>query len=105
MRQRDRGAGHLALAALAAKLPHRLDGGEDPEHARMRERQPAAVGVERQRAAGPQPAVADEAPALALRAERSEEHTSEHQSLMRISYAVVCLKKKKNKKYTPHQND
>src|SRR3546814_8468283 len=26
---------------------------------------------------------------------RSEEHTSEHQSLMRISYAVFCLKKKK----------
>src|SRR3546814_4260618 len=32
------------------------------------------------------------APALA----RSEEHTSELQSLMRISYAVFCLKKKKN---------
>src|SRR3546814_5774707 len=35
---------------------------------------------------------------------RSEEHTSELQSLMRISYAVFCLKKKKNKtrktKYT-----
>src|SRR3546814_9729969 len=31
---------------------------------------------------------------------RSEEHTSELQSLMRISYAVFCLKKKKNiKKY------
>src|SRR3546814_7877393 len=29
------------------------------------------------------------------RAERSEEHTSELQSLMRISYAVFCLKKKK----------
>src|SRR3546814_2517336 len=27
---------------------------------------------------------------------RSEEHTSELQSLMRISYAVLCLKKKKN---------
>src|SRR3546814_2578410 len=27
---------------------------------------------------------------------RSEEHTSELQSLMRISYAVICLKKKKN---------
>src|SRR3546814_4185478 len=27
---------------------------------------------------------------------RSEEHTSELQSLMRISYAVFCLKKKKN---------
>src|SRR3546814_1062929 len=29
---------------------------------------------------------------------RSEEHTSELQSLMRISYAVFCLKKKKNRK-------
>src|SRR3546814_6808554 len=29
---------------------------------------------------------------------RSEEHTSELQSLMRISYAVFCLKKKKTKK-------
>src|SRR3546814_5718824 len=29
--------------------------------------------------------------------ERSEEHTSELQSLMRISYAVFCLKKKKQK--------
>src|SRR3546814_9568360 len=29
-------------------------------------------------------------------AERSEEHTSELQSLMRISYAVFCLKKKKH---------
>src|SRR3546814_5565348 len=31
-------------------------------------------------------------------AARSEEHTSELQSLMRISYAVFCLKKKKHKK-------
>src|SRR3546814_1733219 len=30
---------------------------------------------------------------------RSEEHTSELQSLMRISYAVFCLKKKKLKEY------
>src|SRR3546814_7411978 len=30
--------------------------------------------------------------------ERSEEHTSELQSLMRISYAVFCLKKKKKNK-------
>src|SRR3546814_2094368 len=29
---------------------------------------------------------------------RSEEHTSELQSLMRISYAVFCLKKKQNQK-------
>src|SRR3546814_3413992 len=32
----------------------------------------------------------------AARAARSEEHTSELQSLMRISYAVFCLKKKRN---------
>src|SRR3546814_1239477 len=36
-------------------------------------------------------------------ANRSEEHTSELQSLMRISYAVFCLKKKKNKISTKHQ--
>src|SRR3546814_8681469 len=32
-----------------------------------------------------------------LRLERSEEHTSELQSLMRISYAVFCLKQKNKK--------
>src|SRR3546814_9903917 len=37
-------------------------------------------------------------PAVRLSDGRSEEHTSELQSLMRISYAVFCLKKKKNKK-------
>src|SRR3546814_6397397 len=35
--------------------------------------------------------------------ERSEEHTSELQSLMRISYAVFCLKKKKKIKINTHQ--
>src|SRR3546814_6664246 len=34
------------------------------------------------------------------RAIRSEEHTSEPQSLMRISYAVFCLKKNKHKRTT-----
>src|SRR3546814_9355211 len=33
--------------------------------------------------------------------DRSEEHTSELQSLMRISYAVFCLKKKRH--YTSHE--
>src|SRR3546814_7702595 len=33
---------------------------------------------------------------------RSEEHTSELQSLMRISYAVFCLKKKNNKSISEH---
>src|SRR3546814_6294844 len=39
-----------------------------------------------------------EAVQLVLQFARSEEHTSELQSLMRISYAVFCLKKKKKKK-------
>src|SRR3546814_13233510 len=44
---------------------------------------------------GNRPAVYDRG--HAARPTRSEEHTSELQSLMRISYAVFCLKKKKNK--------
>src|SRR3546814_6192543 len=36
----------------------------------------------------------------ALPPHRSEEHTSELQSLMRISYADLCLENKKNKTYT-----
>src|SRR3546814_6008891 len=35
--------------------------------------------------------------------ERSEEHTSELQSLMRISYAVFCLKKKTQKQTKQHE--
>src|SRR3546814_5334747 len=35
---------------------------------------------------------------------RSEEHTSELQSLMRISYAVLCLKKKNQTKYNKRQH-
>src|SRR3546814_1298273 len=39
-------------------------------------------------------------PARRAGEDRSEEHTSELQSLMRISYAVFCLKKKKSKTHT-----
>src|SRR3546814_8820968 len=37
--------------------------------------------------------------------DRSEEHTSELQSLMRISYAVFCLKKKKRKRPNTQKNN
>src|SRR3546814_2602795 len=51
-------------------------------------------------------AIAEAMEALTIRrataSDRSEEHTSELQSLMRISYAVFCLKKKK--KQTQYQN-
>src|SRR3546814_10536659 len=42
------------------------------------------------------PTIGDVARRLMLKPHRSEEHTSELQSLMRISYAVFCLKKKKD---------
>src|SRR3546814_1818041 len=59
--------------------------------------------IVRQRARRPEAAWFGEAPTAASPVsttanERSEEHTSELQSLMRISYAVFCLKKKKNPK-------
>src|SRR3546814_5179896 len=54
----------------------------------------AAVGSAHQRNQRRQQFVERTEPVLAL---RSEEHTSELQSLMRISYAVFCLKKKKKK--------
>src|SRR3546814_1577659 len=43
--------------------------------------------------------------ATAASSSRSEEHTSELQSLMRISYAVFCLKKKKNTHKTSNLNN
>src|SRR3546814_9670378 len=46
----------------------------------------------------PQPAVDPTGTVLPIG--RSEEHTSELQSLMRISYAVFCLKKKKQTNHT-----
>src|SRR3546814_5815915 len=45
------------------------------------------------------PVAVAEADDLVFDGGRSEEHTSELQSLMRISYAVFCLKKKKQTRY------
>src|SRR3546814_8046529 len=77
---------------------------ELPEHERRRRGQARAAHVAHHhplaklaRAPGHQQAFG-EAAALVELDVRSEEHTSELQSLMRISYAVFCLKKQK----TPH---
>src|SRR3546814_4970535 len=59
---------------------------------------PLAVGLDR-----PQELVGHPHRVVGVLAGRSEEHTSELQSLMRISYAVFCLKKQ-NKLYTMHYN-
>src|SRR3546814_3324197 len=64
-----RGVRHMILAAHDMADPHR----DIVDHARQ-QIEPAAVGAAHH---------------------RSEEHTSELHSLMRISYAVFCLKKKK----------
>src|SRR3546814_7597728 len=62
--------------------------------------QPVHMVSQRLWAAAPAPRVRRASSASArARAFRSEEHTSELQSLMRISYAVFCLKKKKSKYY------
>src|SRR3546814_1142324 len=55
---------------------------------------PAGVGTALRSASTPCAAIS---PNGRIRNTRSEEHTSELQSLMRISYAVFCLKKKTEK--------
>src|SRR3546814_9507634 len=61
----------------------------------VRDRRDVPVGVEHFGNLGPALADLDEIGHVRHRTARSEEHTSELQSLMRISYAVFCLKKKK----------
>src|SRR3546814_10378710 len=78
--------GRHPAGALVGRIGARHQG----EHAGMRRIGDEALG-----------AVDDVMTALAFGAgpdARSEEHTSELQSLMRISYAVFCLKKKKRRK-------
>src|SRR3546814_2313003 len=60
------------------------------------------IGDERRQALAVEGAAAQAARAVRLVADhdRSEEHTSELQSIMRISYAVFCLKKKTRKNRT-----
>src|SRR3546814_6320385 len=78
-----RSANVTAGASTDADAPER-DGGEGD--ASLLEEHAAAT-----------PVISAPAPATStLRRLRSEEHTSELQSLMRISYAVFCLKKKKH---------
>src|SRR3546814_2103579 len=102
------GAGSAAIAMAQPELQVETAAGRVPE-ARAEEDsfiapQPAEPEAEGGSEMGgfhaePDPfaeaALANAARREAPRQERSEEHTSELQSLMRISYAVFCLKKKK----------
>src|SRR3546814_1647723 len=79
--QPDRGPDQEQVDALLVEVEKQIDATED----RDRRRDIDQRRLERTVAAG------------VGAADRSEEHTSELQSLMRISYAVFCLKKKTNK--------
>src|SRR3546814_979020 len=80
----DKAVAHLAQPLVGSQLgPVRLRHLEDRGHA-----EGAALGVQRG-------ALVASFVAADPDAARSEEHTSELQSLMRTSYAVFCLKKKK----------
>src|SRR3546814_2129543 len=70
-------------------------GGRRSGRSRRLRRRTVGVHLERHRLRDPAERVAQHRD----RPLRSEEHTSELQSLMRISYAVFCLKKKKKNKY------
>src|SRR3546814_10885044 len=87
-----------AGAAQADGVPHVDDGEVRAGDERGDEVDRLARGVQRQRTQQDPRRVVDpggEAPP-AVEAIRSEEHTSELQSLMRLSYALLCLKKKIN---------
>src|SRR3546814_8120490 len=87
-RRDDRGVAAILLDQQ--RHPHRGEhhgeGGEGVAHHHREERHAEPEGERR----AEQAALGDRRDAR-----RSEEHTSELQSLMRISYAVFCLKKKK----------
>src|SRR3546814_1472086 len=69
----------------------------DPDYGPRLERQARQGGISRMAPLQLAPQFHGLPPILHRRTQRrSEEHTSELQSLMRISYAVFCLKKKKN---------
>src|SRR3546814_1590221 len=88
----DHRAGNPRLAAVG----HRAD---RPYSRSQRRRSARQGGIDRKRE---EPG---REPAASLPDPRSEEHTSELQSLMRISYAVFCLKKKNinNNTQTKHK--
>src|SRR3546814_6066900 len=70
-----------------------------------RPRAPAPASARRHNRARGSPASTPQSACAHARPRRSEEHTSELQSLMRISYAVFCLKKKTTTKNKTRRND
>src|SRR3546814_1091525 len=88
------GTGQLVAAQQVIELPRRMGDGAGVGGIALFRLRPAARG-------GNKAGIAVEVAEIgAHRRQRSEEHTSELQSLMRISYAVFCLKKNNNQPST-----
>src|SRR3546814_8640009 len=81
-----------SATTIWAALGRELEGAGGPYLEDCNEAVPSEEGMR----VGVKPWAQDPQAAARLWTWRSEEHTSELQSLMRISYAVFCLKKKKN---------
>src|SRR3546814_5404211 len=102
-RSQDQGQDHQSAAGPGVGLAGRVIRGADCAHGKrpLRMLEPRAAffdaGVKRQYR------VSENRRAHPSR--RSEEHTSELQSLMRNSYAVFCLKKKKRKQNKQHRDE
>src|SRR3546814_1402616 len=82
---------HRRRSAMPAQLHQRGIGRQPVQPCAER----AFEAVRGQRLPGADEGVLGQVVGVLAAAARSEEHTSELQSLMRISYAVFCLKKKK----------
>src|SRR3546814_7882954 len=82
----------------------KLGPGRKPSHPALILRRPRLRGHDGVRRPVPYPSssTSQYSQSIQLSCRRSEEHTSELQSLMRISYAVFCLKKKNKLSLTVH---
>src|SRR3546814_4797230 len=99
--QRARGRAGRALPGDRPRCPARRGAHDFQPVRRPTEPQPAQPAEERHQGGRALSLVLDVAPDPgAAAAGRSEEHTSELQSLMRSSYAVFCLNKKNTKRKT-----
>src|SRR3546814_9751060 len=102
----DRPDGKIAPRRIGGESPHAVGRGEQQaaDTIERQNRVAADADLEQRRAVGSNAMLCQPCTqAGGFRLGRSEEHTSELQSLMRISYAVFCLKKKKNTKNIPTQ--
>src|SRR3546814_9843876 len=86
---------HAFAAVPAVDLQAPGDVERQPRRLQQRRAERALQRAEGDRLDAARPGIAPRAVAEKAAHMRSEEHTSEIQSLMRISYAVFCLKKKK----------